>query len=373
MSDSKIKVLHLISSGGLYGAERVILNIARNKTGLDSYIGAIYNQHNPHIEIIDEAKNMSLKTVLFNSKGQLDIRTVFAIKHFLNTNNIDVIHTHNYKSDILGILAAKLANIKCVATNHTWHSSDKKMRFYERIDAFFLKFCEKVVAVSDEIKEVLIKSKVDQSKVKVIYNGIDIDRFSEERPKNALKSSFGFSDDDIIVSIIARLSKEKGHEILLKAAQEVIKTNHNIKFLVVGDGPLKEILKQMAEKYKLMDAVYFTGVRFDMPDIYSNSDIFVNTSYVEGLPMSILEAMAAKVPMIVTPVGAATKIIKNQENGILVDAGDYLLLAKEIERLSKDPNKRKSLAEHAYTDVCQLYSDVIMVNSYRDVYQKALK
>jgi len=304
-----IKVLHLISSGGLYGAERVILNIAKNDKNSHSYVGALHNRHNPHLEIINEARKMGLRSVTFDSNGQIDIRTIFAIRKFLKNNTISIIHTHNYKSDILGFLSSWFMNVRWVATNHTWHSTDKKMRFYEKIDAFVLKFCHKVIGVSEEIKDQLLNCQIKNHKIEVISNGIDIERFNKNFSVNGLRSSFGIGNKDLVVIIVGRLSKEKGHEVFLKSAKEVAKKNDRVKFLVLGEGPLRGSLQTLVKEMKMENKFIFAGVRNNMPEIYSISDVFVSSSYVEGLPITLLEAMAARVALIVTPVGAVPKVV----------------------------------------------------------------
>src|SRR5262245_14389028 len=119
LGERSVRVLHLVSSGGLYGAEHVVLNLARARHVV-SYIGALHNTHSPNVDVIDEAKRRGFNTVLFDSRGRVDLRTVFQISRFLKTRRIDVLHTHGYKSDIVGCLAAAVAQTVWVATNHVW-------------------------------------------------------------------------------------------------------------------------------------------------------------------------------------------------------------------------------------------------------------
>ena len=364
----KRRVLHLVSSNGLYGAERVILNLAQGE-GTLSYVGALYNSHNPHLEMIDEAKKMGLRTVVFNSRGRVDLKTIFDIKKFLKDNRIDILHTHNYKSDIVGFWAVLLSKCKWVATNHVWHGLDRKLRVYEKIDAFVLRFAARVVAVSIEIKEDLVAQNIPARKVQVIDNGIDIARFSRPRSVEELKEGLGIHKDDAVVTIVGRLSPEKGHETFLKAAKDVLARKKNVKFLIVGDGPIGAELRVMADKLSLNGHVAFTGVRKDMDGIYALSDLMVNASSIEGLPMTILEAMAAKVALIVTPVGAVPKVIQHGVNGVIFPAGDDLGLSKEICSLIDDPSRRESLTERAYQDVCDRFSSATMVRQYKQIYE----
>ncbi len=368
-----VKLLHLVSSGGLFGAERVILNLAgHNNNGTVPIVGALRNYHNPHLEIIEEARKMGLRTVIFNSYGQFDLGTVGRVTKFLKDNDIDIIHTHNYKSDIIGFLASRLANKKWIATNHVWHNTDAKLKIYERMDAFVLKFAHKVLTVSDEIKNDLITKRINNDKVKVIYNGIDISLFDNRSTSDDYKHSFGIKNNDIVVAIVGRLSKEKGHHIFLRAAKEVSTRRGDIKFLIVGDGPLKEILASEVKNNNLTDKVVFTGVRNDMPQVYSICDILVNSSFIEGLPITILEAMASKVCIIATRVGAVPQVIRQGENGILLDPGDDAGLTREICALIDRPELRNMLADQAHRDVCEHFSVMSMVKHYSEIYKEVL-
>ena len=365
------RVLHLVSSGGLYGAEQVILNLARSER-LISYVGALYNVHRPNLDVIEEAKKRGLNTVVFHSRGRIDVTTVFRIIRFLRQHQIDILHTHGYKSDIVGFLAALFGRTKWVATNHVWHSLSRTLRFYESVDAFVLRFATRVVAVSREIRQDLISTSIRPAYIRVIHNGIDIDRFRRSRSTKTLRATLGIHDDDVVVTIIGRLSPEKGHKTFLQAAKEVSSNRNHVKFLIVGDGPIGEELRAEVARLNLEGRVIFTGFRNDMPDVYGLSDIMVNASTIEGLPMTILEAMASNVPVIATPAGGTPDVIRDEETGLLFDAHDVNALKTRIESLIDDPSRRRRLAAAAYEFVATNHSLERMCDAYGRVYGEIL-
>jgi len=369
---SGIKVLHLISSGGLFGAERVVLNLAAKSDGVVSFVGALNNRHNSHLEIIDEAKGMGLHTVVFDSRGQFDLACVSAVKKFIIDQKIDIVHTHNYKSDIIGFLATRFTTVQWMATNHLWHGTDPKMRFYEHIDAFVLKFARKVIGVSAAIKEDMVRRQLKEDHLGVIDNGICIEKFEGNAQAAELRSSWGIAHKDCAVLIAGRLAVEKGHEIFLNAAAEVVKSVPDVKFVIVGDGPLRDKLEQQTVDLGLSSHVIFTGIRKDMPAVYSACNIMVNASYAEGLPMTILEAMSSRLAIIATDVGAVGEVIKAEENGILLKPGDAHQLALAVIRLARDPQERQRMAGKAYEDVCARFSDLSMARKYKQVYREVL-
>ena len=147
-----MKILHLRSSGGFYGAESVILNLSRSirAYGIESHICCINNQKNPHTELVDRAKEQGLEAFSILCRGLFDRQTVKSIHDLIVQKNIDILHCHDYKADILGVLACRGLNIKRVATNHLWTHAGFKLRFYEFIDGLFLNKFHKVIAVSDK-------------------------------------------------------------------------------------------------------------------------------------------------------------------------------------------------------------------------------
>ncbi|MBF0511869.1 MAG: glycosyltransferase, partial [Candidatus Omnitrophica bacterium] len=309
------KVLHLVSSNGIFGAEQVMLNLAGFSEGVTPVIGALNNQHNSHLEIIDEARKRNIHTAVFESSGRIDLNTIKQIADFARQNSIDIIHTHNYKSNLIGGLAACLSRKKWVATVHGWTGTDAKLRLYEKIDALILKLTGHIICVSKPGYQQLLKRGLSSERLSVIPNGIDLEKFSRRLHNSRFKRDL----NDTVIAIVGRLSPEKGHEVLLKAMAQVIKKCPNVKLLVVGDGPMRNELEEQIQNLNLSHHVILTGIINDMPDIYGICDILVNASYTEGLPMSILEAMACKVAVVATHVGAVPEVIESGKNGLLIE------------------------------------------------------
>ncbi len=310
--------------------------------------------------------------MVFDSHGRIDLRTVFEIRRFLRSNQIDILHSHGYKSDIVGFMAASLAKTVWVATNHVWHPMSGKLRLYEGVDAFVLRFARRIVAVSCEVREALIAANIESANIRVIENGIDLDRFTPSRQTEFLRSMFGMREHDVIVTIVGRLSPEKGHKTFLEAARTIASGHDNVKFLIVGDGPMEEELRIEAARLNLGQRVVFAGFRGDMPEIYGLSDVMVNASSIEGLPMTILEAMASRVPVVAARTGGIPGIIKDGETGLLVDSGDVGALSTRIESLIEDPGRRRQLASAAFEFVTVNHSLKRMCDSYWQVYQEAM-
>lgn len=369
----EIRVMHLISSNGVFGAEKVMLNLAANMNynGIKSRIVVIKNLHNPHLEVFEEALRRNIPAGFVESRGRLDMKAIRQIAKIIKANKINLIHTHNYKANFLGVFAARKAGIPVIATNHLWTSSGFKLRLYEKLDAFMLNFfVRKIIAVSKEIKEDMLKSGIRSSKIKVILNGIGLQ--IEPNDKRAVKNDFDIGEDVLVIGVAARLSPEKGHRFLLEAAQEVIKTYPQLVFLIIGDGPLKNELIEKTKHLGISEKVIFAGYQTNMQKIYPIIDILVQPSLREGIPLTILEAMTHAKAIVATDVGGVADLIKDRDTGLLIKAGSSEELCEAISAFVDDVSLRKAVGEKAQEFVRENYSLEKMVDAHRKVYEEVL-
>ncbi len=366
----QIKTLHLISSGGFFGAEQVILTLAACNKNSGQIIGAINNQYNSHLEIIDESKKKELNTIIFEAQGRFNFSTVREVLNFVKKNQIKIIHTHNYKANFIGFWVTLLSPIKWVSTIHGWANIDTKLRWYEFLDGIILRFTNKLICVSQSNYNALLHKRYAKERLAVISNGINLNDYFKTNPDAYLKESLGIQSNDLVIAIVGRLSPEKGHSILIKAFNKIAMSYPNMKCLIIGDGPLRNDIEKHINDLKLNSRIIFTGIRKDMPPIYNICNILINSSYTEGLPLTILEAMACSVAVIATDVGAVSQVIEDQINGLLIKPGDWNLLAEKISFLLDDPSKRLQLAQEGEKKVRNSYSAEAMYSQYQKIYRE---
>ncbi|HSV43717.1 MAG TPA: glycosyltransferase family 4 protein [Candidatus Bathyarchaeia archaeon] len=440
MSDRKIKILHLRSSGGLYGAEMVILNAARelNHMGCDNQVLCINNLKNPHAELVDAAPGYGVEASTVDAMGLLDWEAFKDIRAKLKSSGFDILHCHDYKASVYGFIASVGLKIKRVATNHLWDKVDRKLWIYQRIEGLLYNFFDAIIAVSEQVKQDVRPFVVRKSMIHVIENGIDVSRFARQTPDTGpacrtgrhqtpeLKNKFGLNENDLVIGIVGRLAKQKGHEYLLRAfgrllgkengerntengndgsPLSVLRSPASFKLLIIGDGPLEDSLKKLCADLGLCfinmhdftpapsisgvePQVIFAGVQTDMPTVYQALDLLVMPSLEEGLPMVLLEAMASGVPVVATPVGEIPAIIKDGETGFLVETGevDSLLevLIKVLEnggRRTEDGEERHpssviryplslhDITKNAQSLVREKYSANVMAKKYLEIYE----
>lgn len=358
-----IKIAHIVSSNGIFGAEKVMLNLASqiNYNGSKSCIIAIENTHNPHNEVTETAKTWCIPTFNLESRGKIDLRAISRLTNYIKTNNITLLHTHNYKANFIGLFAARKAKIPIVATVHGYMyiGNSKKLGFYEALDRFILRYFNKVILVEGSLEKWFKKSKV---KYEIINNGINIEESLEHSDTKS-------ADQQIVIGTISRLKAEKGHKYLLEAFARVVKDYGNIQLLIVGEGELGKELEDLALALGIKDKVTFTGYQSDTAKYYRAMNIYVCSSLAENLSISILEAMNFGKAIIATNIGGTPELIKDGNTGILINSKSAEEIYLALLRCIHDPKLRKSLGENARQYAKENYSLEKMVNSYRNIYE----
>jgi len=365
----RVKVLQLISSGGYYGAENMLLNLcaSQEQSECQNSLLLFYNVHVPNVEFYERARRQGISVRMVHCKGRADWRAVRQIEEYIQEDEVDLVHTHGYKADLYGYLAAWRCHKAVVATCHNWVGGTAALGIYNQLDRMVLKKFNALAAVSDTVAQRLRAFGVSAEKIKTIANGIDVKVFERAEPQPLLRA-----EGSTVVGVVARLDLQKGFEYLLRATRELCQMFPGLKMVIVGEGPDRDAIEEMIEQYGLRSNVILAGQQSNMPGVYAAMDIFVLPSLNEGLPMTILEAMAASKPVIATRVGAIPSVIKDGENGLLVAPKDSEGLRNAIASLLSDPERRRRLGDQAHTWVSQNYTSEAMALKYRDMYEEVL-
>lgn len=368
-------VLHLCSSLGMYGAENVILSLAREMRAsrYDPIIGVFENAQNPHTELATEAQKSGIQSVIFPCASRFDLKAILLIRNYIIKHKIALIHPHGYKSNFYGWAASLFTTTRRIATCHNWTHTSKVLDVYSHADKFLLHGFDAIVTVSDAVRQELLRRGISGKKIFTIYNGVCLERFRYNLKGDDLTCELNIPSRCKVVGTVGRLSSEKGLSYLLAAGRTVLTNFPDTVFLIVGEGPIKSDLMKECSSLGIEKHVIFTGGRNDVEKLYSAMDIFVLPSLNEGLPMSLLEAMASQKPVISTGVGAISHVIDHGKNGLLVKVGDVADLAAAIESLLKDPNRAEGLAHNGCERVAGHFSSGAMAGSYLRLYDEVLR
>lgn len=363
-----MKVLHIISSSGLYGAEAVILNMSRMllDSSHGSVLGVFSNSTNPNHQLHERALNDGFESHLIPCNGQIDRTTIAAIRDLAAQTRADVVHAHGFKADIYVYLALRGSSVPFVSTCHTWYDNDLLVTLYGKLDRFVLRNFARVVAVSGEVKQRLLKAGVREEKIRMVRNGIDL------RPFDGAAPSLRDDGSTWIVGLVGRLSWEKGVEFFLQSAARVLSEFPAAKFVVVGEGPDREKLDRMIDELKIRNSVKMLGRRDDMPAVYASLDIMVSSSRQEGLPMAMLEGMANSLPLVACAVGEVPTVVQDGVTGFLVPAEDVDRLTASILELLRNGDLRKRFGAAGRKLIEDEYSAERMTADYLRVYDEAI-
>jgi len=361
-----MKILHLRSSGGFYGAERVILGLVQQLNGLgcENHVVCIKNSKNPHVELIDKAAEAGIMAGSVECKGVFDRRTVKDIKAYILDHGIQILHCHDYKATVFGLLASRGLRLKRIATNHLWDKINFKLWVYERMEGVLYNFFDRVVCVSDPIAKTVRPFVLNKKKVQVIPNGIDVKNFSVERKAQSVEEK-----PDFMIGIVGRLVPQKGHRVFINVMKKLHDEFPNLKCIFVGEGFERENLESLIQNAGLTQTIKIVGEQPDMPSVYAALDMLVMPSLEEGLPMVLLEAMSAGLPVVATRVGAIPSVVENGINGMLVDPNDSDGLYLAIKDVLSNPEKMNQFSAAAKRTVELQYSSGVMASKYLDVYR----
>jgi len=371
------KVLQLRSSVGFFGAENVIMEVAKAivSSPYEPIIGVLENSHNPHTELAAVAKKNGVANKVFTCDGRFSMQTASAVRQYMMENEIDIVHAHGYKADFYALFATLNTGCKRVATIHPWlieSSRASSAKFYMAFDKALLRSFHSIVAISDEMREQVVRDGMKPARVVTIENGIDLQRFAAVQNIAPARQDFGIPTGARVIGAVGRLSEEKGHAVFLAAAKSLVAEFPDLCFMLVGDGPERVKLTQEAAAMGVQKNVIFTGVCSDIPKALAVMDIFVLPSLTEGLPMALLEAMAAKKTIVTTAVGSIPRVIRNRENGVTVAPNDAQALAEALAVLLNNRKDALRFADYAFKDV-QAFSAETMGRKYVELYDQLIE
>jgi len=366
-----MKVLHVISSGGMYGAEAVILNLARTlRDGPHRCaLGVFSNSASPNLHLHEVALKEGFDSHLIPCSGRIDRTTIASIRELVDQTGADVVHAHGYKADLYVYFALRGMGVPLVSTCHTWYDTDLFVSLYGMADRYVLRKYTRVVAVSDDVKQRLLKAGVGEGKIRMVRNGIDLSPFDGAILAHLEGRA---ADHALVVGLVGRLAWEKGVDLFLEAAAEVLVEVPETRFKVIGEGPDREKLERLIDRLNIRESVNLMGRREDMASQYASMDVMVSSSRQEGLPLAILEGMASGLALVATAVGEVPKVIVDGRTGLLVPAQDAGSLAAGIMELLHNPEKRKRLGGAARQLIEEEYSAARMTADYLRVYQEAI-
>lgn len=315
------------------------------------------------------------EVALLRRRPGFDWRCVATLRQYLRRKQVDLIHAHQY-TPFAYALAARGASSgpKVLFTEHGRFFPDypswKRILFNRAL----LRRGDRVVAVGDAVRRALVANEgIAERRIDVIYNGTPLERFEMLPAPGEARRALGIAPEDFVALQVARLDRIKDHATSLRAMARLRRELPQAKLLLTGDGPEREALARLTNELQLQDTVAFLGMRRDVPNLLAAADVFLLSSVSEGIPVTVIEAMAAGVPVVSTDVGGVPEVIQHGDTGLLCSAGDAAALAAHLSTIHRDRSLASALASNAKQRVKESFSEQAMMEYYQTLYHSMLE
>lgn len=331
-------------------------------------------------ELTEKLRDAGIETHVISEQQHSFLQIYLIALRYFKNRKIDVIHSHRFKENVLALMLSKFIGARRFFV--TLHGLPEPQLIKKRglagiafktwINYFLLKtFFTRIIAVSLEMKSVLVRQfSFKEEAVLVIHNGIPVPHEDEHTAGLQHYHTGKAVDQNILIGSVGRLVPVKDYDLFLDIAASMKQKSNSVSFSILGDGPLKDHLLSKAARLDILDCIKFHSSMVNPFPYYYSLDIYLNTSIHEGIPLSILEAMACGKPVIAPRVGGISEIITNGENGILVNERRTEIFVEACLRLIEDCKYRNDITASARKQVESQFNDASMANSYSMLYMQ---
>lgn len=370
-----MKILQVFGGGVRSGVESYVATVAAGlgERGMKTILAPL--RDGPFRR---EAEALGLNVRRTGKRFRGDPYTISSLVKIIKEEEIDIVHTHAENGDFYGRIAAKIAGApRLTSTIHTFYRETLRDRYswawmrnlIYRQDILTSSFCDKIITVSGAIKRQVASDGVAEDKIVVVPNGVIPDQYDCEKDNRAkILAELGLTGDERIAGAVGRLSPVKNIEALLLAAKKTTPTVPKARFLIVGDGPRRGRLEEMAARLGIEKRVIFAGWQADIKEYLSIMDVFVIPSLIEGSSFAILEAMALGKPVIATDVGGNPELVADGETGFLVGVNDSDALADRMAHLLASEDKASAMGRAGRKRLEANFTERQMLDKTADVY-----
>ncbi|MCA9047596.1 MAG: glycosyltransferase [Planctomycetaceae bacterium] len=366
-------ICHVIHALGVGGAEVLVDQMMRRMNDRYRCVVAVLDEVG---EIGQRLQADGFVVQHLHRQPGIDRGCARRLDAFARRENARLLHAHQYTPFFQAMMSRGLTgNRPVLFTEHGRHFPDLPSRKRMMANRMLLRKCDRLVGCGKAVRNALVNNEgLPADRVKVVYNGADLDALNQPSPdaRRRIRAEFGIADDCFVAVQVARLHELKDHGTALRAIHEVRKSVPGIRLLIAGDGDRRGMIEAMITDLQLEDHVILAGARGDVADLLAASDAFLMSSISEGIPLTIIEAMAARIPVVATAVGGIPEMIDDNCSGLLAPSGDDRSLAKCLQRLHADPALRKSMTEHAELTARSTFSLSGMLSSYSSLYSEML-
>ena len=370
----KINVLQFICSSGFYGAERWILALSKHfddkRIRSDLAITLEGEQEVPEIEAY--FKKQCGETFNLPMKNKFDYSVVEKLAELIKSRDIDIIHTHGYKSDIIGTLAARKAGIKIVITPHGFSTNiDFKLKMFIWLGCQFFRFADRVVPLSPQLMDDMKGFGVKENKLSYVQNGVDLSEVELQRAHDDKLQVF--DKEEKRIGFIGQMIGRKNIKHILDIFDQLQEKHGNLRLFFLGDGDSRNELEEYAKSLSSYSHIEFLGFRNDRMVWLESFDLFVMTSVLEGIPRCLMETLAMGVPVAAYDISGVDQLIKHEKTGLLAPLNDKETLSTYWEKILFDDQLAKTLSKNGRDYVNEYYSAQRMATEYAEIFDQLVE
>ncbi|MEQ1869339.1 MAG: glycosyltransferase [Vicinamibacterales bacterium] len=372
-----IRVLELRSVRGTGGGpeKTILLGTARtDRSRFAITICYLRDARDTVFGIDDKAAHLPVDYTELIERHSFDVGIWRQLKELIRLKRIDIVHAHEYKTDLLAWLLWQRGGPIALSTAHGWTGhSGRERHVYYPLDKYLLSRFPKVIAVSSEIRHELIRHGANPDRVVTILNGIDHERFRRDPSRRLpMRHSLGLEDGDIVIGSVGRLEPQKRFDLLIEAVSALRERIPRLKLVIAGAGSLQAELAACVKQCHVEDRCLLLGHRDDVVDLHHAFDLYVQSSDYEGTPNSVLEAMALETPVVATDVGGTAELIRDGVDGLIVPPDNQQALVEGIASLVADRQKAADAATSARRRVETVLSFNTRMASVESVYTELI-
>jgi L-malate glycosyltransferase len=369
-----VPVLHLINRFWIGGAERQFVErLRRHPDGFRAVVGCL-ELFGPGL---DQVRELGYEPHVFPLKGSMlrgnTAVQIARVAALIRSERIRIVHATDFNTNLLALAAGRLAGAKVIVSRvDLGHLRAGFGKWHREAEKWNARHADLVVANAEAVREVCIREeRCEPARVVVVRNGIDLPLFDAlaQRP---LQASLPIGEGDVAVAVIGNLWPVKGHRTLVEAAARLVDLLPRAKFLCAGEGPERQFLESRIAELGLSDRVFLLGHRLDVPAVLSRAHAACLCSSAEGLSNALMEAMAARLPVVATSVGGNPELIRTGENGVLVPAGDADALAAALWQVLRDGERAREMGVRGRARVEAELTLTKMAEGHGALYRRAL-
>lgn len=366
-----MNVLQFITPTGFYGAERWILalnnNLDPDKVRSDL---VVTTENGQQPEILNHFNEGECQAFDIEMTSRFSLAAISELVKLIKERNIEIIHTHGYKSDIMGVIAARMAGIKVISTPHGFgEPSDLKLKIFVKLGKYALRFCDLVVPLSEQLVNESKQAGVSEKKIQFIRNAVDLKEVEEFRVNKQKPTD---PDRKLRIGYIGQIIPRKKVDHILNIYNQIWLENNNVELILLGDGESREEMEKLAASLPSTESIQFLGFRNDRLELLSQFDLFVMTSSDEGIPRCLMEAIAMEIPVAAYNIPGIDQLVMHEETGMLAKYGDQQTLKEYWLKLLTDRPYAEQLARNGRDFVNEVYSGKRMATEYTDLYHNLL-